>query len=228
MAGAGILAFVINFTLYFYGVKASLASHGSIVFALYPLVTCLLARIFLNHLVRWSQYLGIILSFVGIAIINLEDGLSLNVDRLIGDLMIFGGVICYSFFVILSEGLTKKFEAITLAAYGFLTATVVLFFPGLPSILAFSWEKAGLPFWLSFLHLATLGSLGTYVAFFLLLKYLKIVKVAALYYYIPITTVLLAHLLIKEKIGGTFALGTVLTLIGLAIFHWVRPRPKPA
>lgn len=92
-------------TLLYIGIQYTNSISASLVNSISPLLIVLLAVIFLKEKLLPVQYIGVVVSFIGVAIVvtggSLETLLTLNFNK--GDLIVFAAVISWSIYSILMK-----------------------------------------------------------------------------------------------------------------------------
>lgn len=95
--------------LYYYAVKHTVLTNVAVLYALGPIITTVLAGIFLKETVCQSRYLGILLAFAGVAALitngNLSAIFSIRFNK--GDVAELVSAICLAVYTILSRRLRK-------------------------------------------------------------------------------------------------------------------------
>ena len=95
--------------LYYYAVQNTALANVAILYALGPIITTVLAGIFLKETVRQGRYLGIVLAFAGVAALitngDISAVFSIHFSR--GDLAELGSASCLAAYTILSRRLKK-------------------------------------------------------------------------------------------------------------------------
>ena len=100
----------------------------TIVLAFVPVVSIIIERIVFKRKMTVKIIIGIMISIVGVAVVIGADFSVLLQGRAIGYLLAFGAVMAWNAFNFISESLTKKYNAVTMAANQLL-CTVLLTAP---------------------------------------------------------------------------------------------------
>jgi drug/metabolite transporter (DMT)-like permease len=80
--------------------------------------------------------------------------------------------------------------------------------------------------WLSISYLVVIGSVTSFIAFIYSLKRLP-VAISSLYAYVnPIVAMIIAAILLKEKLTISIVIGTIITLIGVYLVNYSVRRDK--
>lgn len=209
---------LVGTTLYFagenYGVMLLPASTSSLVVGAFPAMTLVLECICDHTRPRNSMAAGIVLAFVGVAVLALtEDGGSGQTNVVLGLLALLGGGACWAVYNILMRPLLGSYSTLTITAwqtlFGALGFIPFALAEGLPS---------ALPSTSSLFALAYLV-LGCTVFGFMLynfgLKGLGATEASALVNLIPVFGLVLSALILSEPIGLRQIVGGALVVGGI-------------
>ncbi|MDR0383255.1 MAG: EamA family transporter, partial [Spirochaetaceae bacterium] len=117
---SGFSLYVITFNK---GCETVSASTSSIIIATTPVITALLARIIYKEKIKYFQYLAIVIEFVGVAVLTMENGaFSLNA----GIIWLLLSAFLLSLYNILQRKLTKKYTALQTTIYSIFIGEVFL------------------------------------------------------------------------------------------------------
>jgi len=230
----GFLNSTATLGLLFLGTSKTTLLDMSLISLFGPILMILLGFIFLKDHITTREKIGIIIAFIGSSIIALEP-LALNShgnQRLLGNLLIFGSLVCGA----VSGLLTKKLlrlghDPLFLTNFsfviGFLTLLPFVFVFYSPfSIwhLTFSIEPK---FHLGVLYMALVS--GT-LAYYLSAKAQKTIELSeqAVFAYIhPSISAVFAVLLLGDKITPQLAIGGIIAIIGVAVAEIKKKRYNP-
>ena len=184
----------------------------SIIMTLPPIFVILIGVIFLKQRPSWLEYLGVVVSFIGAAIVILggahhghHAGHHYSAHgNIIGDILAILSTICYAFYLVILEGPTKTYKPITMLRWVFLfsaiPALVLIPFathePILHTAKAVPW-----------IEIAFILFCVTFIAYFLVepaIKYIGSELVAIYQYLLPVFATISA------------------VLMGLAKLHWLQ------
>lgn len=97
----------------------------SIIMTLPPIFVILIGVIFQKQRPSWIEYLGVIVSFIGAAIVILGGGKGKDgSDNLLGDILAIVSTLCYAFYLVIVEGPTKTYKPITMLRWVFLFSAI--------------------------------------------------------------------------------------------------------
>ncbi len=120
---AGVSGFALYLITFNTGQAMLSSSISSVVIALVPVVTSVLARLIYREHLRWIQWLSIAVSFGGVVVLTvMSGGLKLSA----GILWLIASVLLLSVFNILQRKLTKTYSALQTSAFSIFAGTILL------------------------------------------------------------------------------------------------------
>lgn len=163
--GLGLIGITIHQPLAMFGIAYTTAGNAGLLLSSTPVFVALL-----NHLFRWEHverrgWLGIGISFLGLASVIGADGsgFSLTNSTLPGDLICLAGAITWALYTVLVQPLLKRHDSGNLSAVIILTGTIPLLAISIPSFVVQNWTAISPGAWTgvaySFLVSIALGSL---------------------------------------------------------------------
>lgn len=181
----------------------------SIIMTLPPIFVILMGVIFLKQRPYWLEYVGVVISFIGAAIVILdgggrhEHGYTAS-GNLIGDILAIVSTICYAFYLVILEGPTKTYKPITMLRWVFLFSAIpaLVLIPFATHEPIFHTDKA-----VPWIEIAFILFCVTFIAYFLVepaIKYIGSELVSIYQYLLPVFATISA------------------VLMGLAKLHWLQ------
>jgi drug/metabolite transporter (DMT)-like permease len=198
-----------------WGISKSLASNGAILNLLIPVISAVLASFMLHERITRLRIASLGIGLLGVLLMSVEDLQHASFGQmkyLVGNLLIFGGCFGSSFYNVYCKGLLKRFQEIEILIFSYITASAA----SLPLLVwaepfhfsafaAFDWKS-----WLAFAFLALFMYGASMLLFFKALQHLDVTTASASLYLVPVFGVLLAVVLLGERLS-------VLALCGSAI-----------
>lgn len=189
----------------------------SIIMTLPPIFVILIGVIFLKRRPGWLEYVGIVVSFVGAAIVILG-GAAREVtgkDNVLGDLLAVASTICYAFYLTILEGPTKKYKPVALLRWIFLLAAIPSLFliPGIDKIPL--WHSRSAVPWI---EIGFILLCPTFIAYFLVQPAMKRIgsELVSIYQYLlPVFATISAVWLIHEKLHWIQVIAMGVIVIGM-------------
>jgi drug/metabolite transporter (DMT)-like permease len=205
--------------LFFTALKYTTAINSSIIAATNPMVTTLLAVLFLKSKLKKAQILGILLSFIGVLLTI--TGADISVLRHFafnaGDLIMLAAVSAWAVYGIFSKSKGKEIQPIVLTYYSFLVCTLML----IPFVLyERPWEWIGtvpVPAHLAVLYMSIFPSVIGYLVQQMAIREIGPSKASIFVNLVPVFSIFLAVLLLGESLEPVKLLTAVLIIAGVYI-----------
>jgi drug/metabolite transporter (DMT)-like permease len=201
-----------------WGISKSLASNGAILNLLIPVISAVLASLMLHERLTSLRIASLAVGLVGVAFLSVSDFRNASFASmrfLVGNLLIFGGCLGSSFYNVYCKGLMQKFQEIEILIYSYITASLF-------SIPLLVWAE---PFHFSafrtfdrnaiaaFLFLALFMYGASMLLFFKALQHLDVTTASTSLYLVPVFGVLLAGVLLGERLSIVAFVGAAIVLI---------------
>lgn len=207
-------------TLVFTGLVSAPASDGGLIVPTFtPVLAAVLAAPFANEPLTRGSVAGLFVSGAGVVLIvaggsGLEGGSS---TRLVGDLLILGGAACWALYTVVGKAVLRAGSPLGITAAASTIGGAML----IP--LAFVRDEfATLPSWpleawgeIAFLAIAS--TVIGFVLFYRIVVRLGAARAAMTTYLVPAGTLVLAALLLGERVSALQLAGGALTLVGMRV-----------
>jgi drug/metabolite transporter (DMT)-like permease len=211
MAGYGVLGIAGFYALLYWALLTVTAGVATVVLALVPLVTVLLAAAQGLERLRLRSGIGGLVAVAGIAWLTLEPGHgSLPLGAL---LALLAAVACVSQSVIVAKRLQRHHPAAINAVALFTGAAVLL---ALSAAVGERWSLPQRPeaAW-ALVYLVTLGSIGLFLVLLTVVRRWTASATSYLFVLFPIATMVLEALLLAEPITFAMAGGALVVMFGV-------------
>jgi drug/metabolite transporter (DMT)-like permease len=195
----GVLGNGLYQLFFVHGVARTRAGNAALIVGAAPAFIALAARAKGLERVQRMTMLGIVLSVVGVGLVIAGSaGSGKGETTLLGSLLVFLGVICWTFYTIFLQPYTKRVDAITLSALTLIGGAVPLLIASGPSIIATDWSRIGIGGWLALLY-SSIVSMGiAYLFYYRGLRVLGPTRTAVYSNLQPIIALLVAWPLLGE------------------------------
>ncbi len=209
-----------------YGIKSTSASFAAIVIATVPLFTPLGERIFFKQRMSLLNFIGVTISFGGVALIILTNS-NHTVFNFWGLLILLGAVFSAVGYFLSLKNLTQKYNAFSITAWQNFFG--VVFF--LPIFLSFSLgEFKGLDISYGIVSpLVFLAVLASSLAFIFNtygVRELGAGKAAAFTNSVPVFTTIFSFFVLNEAIGVSKIIGISIVITGVALAQSAKAKAK--
>jgi drug/metabolite transporter (DMT)-like permease len=206
----------LSFLFFTLGLKYTSISHVVFIGALVPMAVLLLARFYGLERITPVRLAGLLVSMAGILFLSLDQAGGPE-PRWIGDLLASAGVWCFAFYTVQSKRRTRAYSSLQFNTYMFLGAAL-WFFPLLVAeLLRLPWGGITWSGWASLLYSATVGSAGSYLAYYYSLRLLAASQASAFHYLQPVLATAFGIWFFHESFTARFALGAALILAGVFV-----------
>lgn len=217
-----LTSFSVPFALVYWGEQRIASGLTSVVFAIYPFCVALFSAAMLpKENLSLAKIMGMILGFVGIAII-------FSHDISFGDEETLGGMTA-----VLLSAMLQAYSVVVIKKYGHdISPFVVSFVPMLVgAVLLLSASAAVEDFSVShftglaigsILYLALFGTVLTFVSYFWLIKRVHVVLLSLTSFVTPIIAVLLGAVILHEAVTLELFIGAACVLLGIIIANFFK------
>ena len=187
-----------------------------------PVFVILIGVIFLKERPYWLEYLGIVVSFVGAAIVILDggshqEGSYTAHDNLIGDILAIISTICYAFYLVILVGPTKTYKPITMLRWIFLFSAIpaLVLIPFATHEPILHTHKA-----VPWIEIAFILFCVTFIAYFLVepaIKYIGSELVSIYQYLLPVFATISAVLMGLAHLRWLQVIAMVIIIVGMVL-----------
>jgi drug/metabolite transporter (DMT)-like permease len=201
-----------------WGISKSLASNGAVLNLMIPVITAVLASVILREKLRPLRLASLALGLGGVLLMSVQDLRQSSFTELkyfSGNALILVGCFGSAFYNTYCKGLLRRFQEIEILIFSYITASLA----SLPLLIwaePFHWNVFGTfdwKSWTAFTFLAVLMYGVSMLLFFAALEHLDVTVASVSLYLVPIFGVLLAALLLGEKMSPLAMLGSTVVLL---------------
>ncbi|MFQ5453890.1 MAG: DMT family transporter, partial [Candidatus Zixiibacteriota bacterium] len=212
-----ILIIPFNQTLYMLGQSKTAAGHGAFLFATAPVWIFILAIIHLKERVLKRRIVGIIVSFMGVLLIMSSNAASFSIEHMWGDIIILISVLAWSYYTIIGKPLVEKYGALRITAYALAIGSALYFPFGLYRAIIFNYSQVNAGAWGAVVFMALGMSVGLYVLWYWVLKYMEASRLAVWHNLYPVVSSVVAYYALGEPLTTMFVLGGIIVLAGVTV-----------
>lgn len=142
------------------GLAMTRAGTASLVIASSPAMIAIVGRVMGFENVSRRAMIGIVVAFAGIAFVILSSADSNEgTPSMVGDLLVLGAVVCWSFYAHLVRPFAQRIEGIQVATWVLVGGTIPILAAGIPGIMRVDWHTVAPLTWGAILY-SGIGSMG--------------------------------------------------------------------
>lgn len=200
-----------------WGISKSLASNGAILNLLIPVISAVLASFMLRERITLLRIAALTIGLVGVVLMSVSDWKQASFGEmrfLVGNLLILCGCLGSSFYNVYCKGLMRRFAEVEILIFSYVTASLA----SLPLLIwvepfsfqsfqRFDWQS-----WAAFAFLALFMYGASMLLFFRALQHLDVTTASASLYLVPVFGVLLAAVLLGERLSRFAIVGSAIVL----------------
>jgi len=215
----GVINIAIPFTLITFAEQAVSSSLASVINSAVPLFVIVIAALFLRgEQITVNRLVGLVVGFVGVAILVGLDVTNLGSADTLGELALVGATISYAIGGVYSKahvhGLRPMIPAVFQVFFGLVVISVLAFLTEHPFAVVPAPESLFAVVWLGLL-----GSGLAYLGYFRILQNWGATRASMVAYLLPIYGIALGALVLQEPIAPSTLLGTALVIGGIALVN---------
>ncbi|HTT61671.1 MAG TPA: DMT family transporter [Bryobacteraceae bacterium] len=205
-----------------WGISKSLASNGAVLNLMIPVITAVLASFMLHEKLTFLRIAALGLGLVGVLLMSVQDlrqSSFLEMKYIAGNGLILVGCFGSSFYNTYCKGLLRRFQEIEILIFSYITASVA----SIPLLIwaePFHWQVFGAfdwKSWAAFGFLAILMYGASMLLFFAALEHLDVTVASISLYLVPIFGVLLAAVLLGERLSTLAMAGSGVVLVATVL-----------
>ncbi|MFZ5967868.1 MAG: DMT family transporter [Bacillota bacterium] len=203
--------------LFFIALRHTTAINSSMIAATNPLMTSILASVFLSEKVGIKRLGAILMALIGVLLTlsNGDIGVFMTMDFNVGDIFMVSAVLCWAVYSIISRKVMDQYSPIILTSYSFLVCLFLLF----PFVV---WEKPQVYMmtvtwkgWASVLYMAIFPSVIGYLVQQMSIKEIGASKTAAFINLVPVFSIALSALILHEQISALKLMSAAIIITGV-------------
>jgi len=202
---------------FIHGIDWTSASNSAIIIAITPVFIALLSSLMKHEKVHPAAWAGILFSLLGFyLVISSRTGpFEISSPGVRGDLLIFGGNICWAVYTVFSKPLLERMSPLKLTALTMVFGTLFFLPFCVIDIVQIPFRNVTFKAWGSLLYSGLFALVICYVIWYASVRRVGNTKTAIYSYLIPVFTAIFAYFFIGERISGQQVAGALIIFLGL-------------
>jgi drug/metabolite transporter (DMT)-like permease len=182
-----------------HGVARTRAGNAALIVGAAPAIIALFARLRGLERLRRMTFIGIALSVIGVGLVIAGSASPTNGQTtLLGSVLVFGGVLCWTVYTILLQPYTKRIDVFRLSAITMVGGAVPLLIASTPALIATNWSAVGRGGWFALFYSSVISMGVAYFFWYRGLRVLGPTRTAVYSNLQPIIALLVAWAFIGE------------------------------
>lgn len=212
---AGLTGVALNFTLENFGVKYTSTANVALLVATIPAITLVFENKRQNRRTGWQEATGILISFLGIALISLSSQAKGLTFSLFGDVLVLLSSFAWAFYTSLLSDLKGNYDSMAITLYTNVFGAMCM----LPTVAFTGIQMPGRLATFHLLYLVVFCSLIAYVLYIWALKKLGGIRINTYINIQPVVGLIASVYLLKEPITAIKLIGAVIIVAGVWIVN---------
>lgn len=207
--------FAYNF-FFFSGLKVILASRASLIIATNPIFIALCAFVLFDEKLNVKNFFGIFLCATG-AIVVISKGHPLMIFQGalgVGEVYILGCVISWVTYSLVGKVAMKDMSPMVAVTYSCIIGAIALFFPAYLEGMTSDFVRYTPVDWIGICYLGFFGSVLGFTWYYQGIKEIGAGRAGIFINFVPISAVILAFFILKEKLDMSLIVGAIMVISG--------------
>ena len=201
-------------------VKRTSVANGSLIIGVSPIVIALMSAVAGHERIRAVRWLGICVAMFGLYLV-VGHGVDMTGQTWRGDLLMMGGVLCWSLYSVASQSILKRHSPLIVIALTFSFGATLYVLSMVPVMLATEWRSISRFSWSMMLTSALLALNLSYWIWYTGLKTLGGSRTSVYSYLTPVVAMAVAAVWLGESVSTNQMAGATAIFAGLLITRFV-------
>jgi len=215
LTGVAFNGLTLNQICFINGLARTSVAHTGLIVALGPVMVLALSCLMRLEPLTLPKFLGMLVSFGGVAILTVGGEEAGSAAHWQGDLIVLAGSVSFAYYTIQVKEIANQYDALTLNTLTFALGALLMIPFAARSILNVRWANVTLGAWGGLAFMIVLGTVAAYLFYAFALTELAASRVAAFAYLQPVVAALLGTWLLGERVTLRVVTGGALILLGV-------------
>ena len=215
LLGVAFNGLTLNQICFINGLARTSVAHTGLIVALGPVMTLALSCLMRLEPLTLSRLFGMLISFLGVAMLTLAGRETGSTAHWQGDLIVLAGSASFAFYTIQVKEIANQYDTLTLNTVTFALGCVLMVPFAAGSVTHIRWARVTPGAWGGLAFMIVLGTVVAYLFYAFALTELAASRVAAFNYLQPVVAALLGAWLLAEKITLRVIVSGALILLGV-------------
>jgi drug/metabolite transporter (DMT)-like permease len=217
----GFFGYAVNQGCFALGLAHTTSEHSVVVIAMGPIVILLLAAAMRLEKLTVGKTLGMAISFLGVLLLETEQGSPVHSPLLLGDVLTAAGSLGFALYTVLGKRVSAAYDSISMNTFNAVVAAVLFLPLAVHQGTRLDWRSVGWAGWTGLFYMAAISGVTGYLLFYWLLRHMEASRVVAVNYFQPIVVFLLSIPLLGEHPTPRLLASAALVLLGVYLAEHV-------
>jgi drug/metabolite transporter (DMT)-like permease len=219
--GLGLVGNSLYQVFFITGLANTSPTNAALILATSPIFIALIGAVFKLEKLTWLAWLGIFMSFGGIALVILGNAPTETADSaahsLFGDFMTLGAAIMWALYTLLAAPVLKRHAPLKVTALTVSVGAVPLLVIATPAFLSTNWSNVSAAVWLGVLYCGGVAIALGYILWNRGVQQVGAARTAVYSNLTPVLVALLAWLVRGDAVTGYHVAGAIIILTGITL-----------
>jgi len=211
----GFFGYAVNQGCFVVGLGLTTSDHSVVIIAAAPIIILLMASALQLEKLTAGKILGMAICFVGVVLLETENGSPAHSPLLWGDVITLAGVVGFSLYAVLGKKVARAYDTVSMNTFNAVAAAILLMPLAVRQGSRLDWKGVGWVGWAGLAYMAVLSAVLGYLLFYWLLRHMDASRVVAVNYFQPVVVVLLSIPLLGERPTPRLVISALLVLLGV-------------
>lgn len=213
----GIYGVILNQSLFVLGLSRTSVAHASVIVSLSPVLVLAIARLRGLEKFTAAKVLGLAMSFLGVAILSSEHGVSFRSPTLLGDLLTLTASTAFAYYTVAGKEVAERYSSLAMNTYSYMVAAILIMPFTVWQALVLDWHAVSTEGWLSLVYMALFASALAYLIYYWALRQISATRAAMLGYLQPVLATCFGVAFLAEHLSTRLLMGGAIVLVGVYI-----------
>lgn len=201
------------------GLETVSPSRSAVIVATNPIFITLLSVLFFGEPLTRRKVIGIALSVSGAMIVASQGRWDTLIYFTAGDLFIIIGALCWALYSVIGRYVLTSLSPLVSVTYASILGLVMLFPIALYSADFQSIRYFDVTAWLAILYMSLFGTVCALLFYYQGIQAIGVVRAGAFINFVPVSTIILAMLILNEPIDTSIIIGIIVAITGVFIVN---------
>jgi drug/metabolite transporter (DMT)-like permease len=211
----GFFGYAMNQGCFVIGLGHTTSEHSVVILAMGPILILLLASAMKLEKLTAAKSLGMAISFLGVMLLETEQGSPMHSPLLLGDLITLAGTLGFAMYTVLGKKVAAVYDSLSMNTFNAVVAAVLFLPLAVHQGTRLDWKGVGWAGWAGLFYMAVFSGVAGFLLFYWLLRHMDASRVVAVNYFQPVVVFLLSIPILGEHPTGRLLASGALVLLGV-------------